>query len=211
MTLDHSKPNFTRMGIALALLALAMFFATRAHADCLSVARPHASLKPQSWEGSFSSASLLPVHDGDDGIVGFWHVTFTAKGNTGTGAPPDGAPIDNALITWHADGTELMNSGRPPQDGNFCMGVWKKTGRNCYALNHLTWAGNDTTNAPTGIGNPTGSTRIQESVVLSPDGNHYYGHFTLDAYDTTGTNVAHIIGVISGTRITVNTTVSDIM
>ena len=57
-----------------------------------------------------------------------WHATFTAWGNQP--GPPDGTQLDNALVTWHSDGTELMNSARPPQDGNFCMGVWKKTGKN---------------------------------------------------------------------------------
>ena len=66
-------------------------------------------------------------------------------------------------------------------------------------------------NAPGGIGNPTGPTRILQQVTLSPDGKHYSGTFTLDAYDTSGTQVAHIIGVIAATRITVHTTVQDIL
>jgi len=47
--------------------------------------------------------------------------------------------------------------------------------------------------------------------LLSPDGNHYVGTFTLDAYDTDGKSTAHIIGVIKATRITVNTSVKDLM
>jgi hypothetical protein len=65
-------------------------------------------------------------------------------------------------------------------------------------------------NAPTGIGNPSGPTQIIEDVILSPDGNHYSGTFTLDAYDTSNTRVAHIIGVIAATRITVNTPESSL-
>lgn len=30
-----------------------------------------------------------------------------------------------------------MNSLRPPQDGNFCLGVWEQTGRSKYYLNHF--------------------------------------------------------------------------
>ena len=84
-----------------------------------------------------------------------------------------------------------MNSARPPQDGNFCMGVWKRTGHNnYYALNHFAWLANDTENAPSGIDNRSGPTRFFEEILLSPDGNHYSGSFTLDAYDA-GNQVAH--------------------
>ncbi len=31
--------------------------------------------------------------------------------------------VDNAFVQWHSDGTEIMNSRRPAQDGNFCLGV----------------------------------------------------------------------------------------
>jgi hypothetical protein len=185
--------------------------------SCLLAATAHAgcgdsktTLRRQSWTGSQSDpTSLVLVHDDADPIVGMWHVTFTAKGNEL--GPPDGTPIDNALVTWHSDGTELMNSARPPQDGNFCMGIWKKAGKNTYKLNHFAWLANDTANAPSGIGNPQGPTRIFEEVTLSPDGKHYTGTFTLDAYDTDGNQVAHIVGVIAGTRITLHTTVPDLL
>lgn len=154
-------------------------------------------------------ASLLLVGEDHDPIVGMWHVTFTAEGNNP--GPPDNTPIDNALVTWHADGTELMNSARPPQDGDFCMGVWERSGRDQYRLNHFAWLANDTTNAPSGIGNPTGPTRIFERITLSPDGNHYTGKFTLDAFDTNGNRLAHIVGTIAATRITLHTTVADLL
>ena len=89
--------------------------------------RPGAWLLPQSLDKSL--ALLLPVSAkaSDAPIVGMWHVTFTAEGNEA--GPPDGAPIDNALVTWHSDGTEIMASDRPPQDGNFCMGVVGEDGQ----------------------------------------------------------------------------------
>jgi hypothetical protein len=139
--------------------------------------------------------------------VGFWKVTFTAEGNKE--GPPDDTPIDSGYVQWHSDGTEIMNSGRPAQDGNICLGVWEKTGRSKYKLNHFA-TGNDTANAPSGIGNPAGPTQIVEDVVLSRDGNHYAGTFTLDAYDTSNALVAHIVGVITATRITINTPVSSV-
>jgi hypothetical protein len=196
--------------VVLAFLSICLLAAT-ASAGCVDSNKLGALLHRQSWPGanSFQAGSLLAIAEDHDPIVGMWHATFTAQGNEA--GPPDGAPIDNALVTWHSDGTELMNSARPPQDGDFCMGVWKKTGRNTYKLNHFAWMGNDTTNAPSGIGNPQGPTRFFEEITLSPDGKHYSGHFTLDAYDTNGTQVAHIIGVTNGTRITLDTTVGDLL
>jgi hypothetical protein len=184
---------------------------------CLLVATAHAgcgdsklTLRRQSLEGiQAGPASLQLVADSTDPIVGMWHVTFTAWGNEP--GPPDGTPIDNALVTWHSDGTELMNSARPPQDGDFCMGVWKRTGVNKYKLNHFAWLANDSANAPGGIGNPNGPTRIFEEITLGPDGKHYTGKFTLDAYDTLGNQVAHIVGNIAATRITLSTTVGDLL
>jgi hypothetical protein len=197
--------------VASAVVSVCLLSAS-ANAACGDANRLGAILHRQSWQGSdvFQSGSLLRIDDDEnDPIVGMWHVTFTAQGNEI--GPPDGTPLDNALITWHSDGTELMNSARPPQDGQFCMGIWKKTGKNTYKLNHFAWFGNDTANAPSGIGNPTGPTRFFEEVTLGPDKKHYTGTFTLDAYDTAGTQVAHIVGVIAGTRITLHTTVPDLL
>jgi hypothetical protein len=185
---------------------------TSANAECGEAKGLGAILHRQSLPNAsgVQSGSLLRIDSAEnDAIVGMWHVTFTAQGNEL--GPPDGTPIDNALVTWHSDGTELMNSARPPQDGDFCMGVWKKVGKRTYKLNHFAWLANDTANAPSGIGNPTGPTRIFEEVILSPDKKHYTGTFTLDAYDTAGTQVAHIVGVIAGTRITLDTTVPDLL
>ena len=197
--------------MAVGVILMGTIFTAKASAECVSLNSPKA-LKPQSWQGNelFQQGSLLLASDNDDPIVGMWKVKFTAEGNTGSMAPPNGTVIDSALVVWHSDGTEIMNSGRPAQDGNFCMGVWKRTGASSYKLNHFA-TGNDTTNAPTGIGNPTGPTHLRENVVVSRDGNCYTGSFTLDAYDTSGNNVAHIIGKISATRITVNTSVSSVM
>jgi hypothetical protein len=158
---------------------------------------------------SSTSANWDDRDSDDDSIVGMWHAVFTAKGNGGS--PPDGTPIDNSLIVWHSDKTEIMNSGRPAQDGDFCMGVWERTGRNSYKLNHFAWAGNDTANAPAGIGNPAGPTHIVENIVVGPDGKHYAGTFTLDAYDTSGNVTTHITGVITATRITIDTTVANLL
>lgn len=193
----------TTMGIIL----MGSMLATSASAAC---GNQQVGLHRQSLNGSngYASGSLVLAHNGsDDAIVGMWKVTFIAKGNTGADAPPDGAVIDAAIVQWHADGTEIMNSGRPAQDGNFCLGVWEKVGFNKYKLNHFA-LGNDPANAPLGIGNPAGPTHIQETVSLSRDGNQYSGYFILDATDPSGNAGPHIIGVIKATRITVNTPLS---
>ena len=202
-------PISKKLIVATGALLVALSLAATANASCGD--KPAAALHRQAWEGSsaFADGSLRFVNEDNDAIVGLWHVTFTAEGNNP--GPPNGTPIDNALVTWHSDGTEIMNSGRPSQDGQFCMGVWKRIGYLRYQVNHFAWAGNDTTNAPTGIGNPAGPTHITETIILSPDGSHYVGTFTLDAYDTDGNSTAHIVGVIHGTRITINTRVKDLL
>jgi len=203
------KPSFQKLSLALGIVLIGIVFTAPANASCGDF-KTGATLHRQSWDlGSFQQGSLLLASDNADAIVGMWHVTFTAEGNNP--GPPDDTVLDNALITWHSDGTEIMNSGRPAQDGQFCMGVWKRTGPLKYKVNHIAWAGNDTANAPSGIGNPAGPTRIVEEVTLSPDGKHYSGTFTIDAYDPAGNVVAHLVGVMNGTRVTINTTVPDLL
>lgn len=193
----------------MAFVSICLLAAT-ANAACGDSKQLGALLHRQAWNGQqFRTGALLRTDYGNDPIVGMWHATFIAQGNEV--GPPDGVPIDNALVTWHSDGTELMNSARPPQDGDFCMGVWKKTGKNSYKLNHFAWLANDTANAPGGIGNPTGPAQIYADITLSPDEKHYTGKFTLDAYDTLGNQVAHIVGTIAATRITLDTTVPDLL
>jgi hypothetical protein len=201
------KPALNKITVAMGITLMGMLLSGTAFAACGDTSK--SKLLPQSWSGQ--SGSFLPISASasDDPIVGMWHVTFTAEGNEL--GPPDGTPIDNAMVVWHSDGTEIMNSNRPAQDGNFCLGIWAKTGKSKYKLNHMPWAGNDTSNAPSGIGNPTGAAQLVEEVTLSPDGSHYSGTFTLDAYDTLGNQVAHIVGAVSATRLNVNTKVKDLL
>jgi len=186
------KALSSRLLLVLGIVICAFGLVSRAGAECGSIKLP-ATLHRQSWQGD-SLAALLLASDHEDGIVGFWKADFTAKGNAGI---PDGTPIDSAFIAWHADRTELMNSSRPPQDGNFCMGVWEKVGRLKYKLNHF-MQGNDTS------GNPQPG-HLTENIWLSPDGKSYTGNFTLDAYDASGNLEVEILGTISATRVTVNT------
>ena len=144
-------------------------------------------------------------------IVGMWHVVFTAHTMNGDAIPDPGAVIDNSVVVWHRDGTEIMNSSRPAQDGNFCLGVWEQTGRLSYFLNHIPWQGNDPSGGPGAIGNPQGGAQILEKVTLSPDGNSYSGTFTLTAYDTSGNVEVWFAGTLSATRITTRTKFTDLL
>ena len=176
---------------------------------------PTKAYKPSSWQPSIGAAHLARTafDDGDEdgpSIVGMWHVIFTAK--TVNGNAISDMVIDNALSVWHRDHTEIMNSVRPPQDGNFCLGVWKQTGTSSYYLNHFAWFANAFPNGTNnGIGAPVGPARFTENVTVSPDGQHFTGTFTLTAYDTSGHVMVAFTGALSGTSITTSTTTSDLL
>ena len=44
--------------------------------------------------------------------------------------------------------------------------------------------------------------------MATPSGDSFSGTFTIDAYDTKGNHVDHVGGTITGTRVTVDTTVT---
>jgi hypothetical protein len=172
------------------------------------------SVKPSSWQPQTEGVQLIraalakPEEDAPS-IVGMWHLVFTANSLNGGTIP--NTVIDNSLVVWHDDGTEIMNSARPARDGNFCMGVWVQTGRLSYSLNHIAWQGNDLTNAPSGIGNPRLGAQFIEEVNLSPDGNHYSGTFTLTSYDASGNPTVSFSGSLAATRITTKTKITDLL
>lgn len=142
-----------------------------------------AASQPSSLGGEFGARS----------IVGLWKVTLVSKGTLGI---PDGTVLDSGYATWHSDGTELMNSSRPPQSQSFCMGAWKQVGH-VYKLNHfaLSW-------------DPTGTTfvgpaNIRQSVAVDRSGNRYAGTFVTEQFAEDGTTVlARLMGTVEGTRIT---------
>ncbi len=135
-------------------------------------------------------------------IVGFWHVKFTSEG-TKLPPIPDGAVVDMGFAQWHSDHTEILNSSRPPVIGSFCLGVWAKAGPSTYTLNHFALSFNPD-------GSFQGVANIHENVTLSADGNSYSGSFSIDQYDTQLNLLAHIVGNITATRITVNTKPTDL-
>jgi hypothetical protein len=194
----------------LALLSLLVLLAAVAPKTQAQCGRMTKAIKPSAWSPQFGAAQFLRTGD-DQGnpIVGMWHVVFTAT--TSGGATIPATVIDNALAVWHSDRTEIMNSVRPPQDGNFCLGVWEQTGRNQYYLNHFPWYNNEFPNSnASGIGDPVGPTQIQEWITLGPDGCHFTGKFQLTAYDLSNNVTASFTGTLAGTRVTIHTTIQDL-
>ncbi len=214
------KMNYRNVAAVLGALSIALLAQPNCAAQCGSGAliKPHVS-----WHGvpNAGGLRLLPAafqnDNGNDdrpawkpSIVGFWHVVFTAK-TSNRARIPDTA-IDSALVVWHSDGTEIMNSGRPAQDGNFCMGVWEQTGPRSYKLNHFALGNKFAPGTPDGVvGEPDGPTRFLESVSVSADGKQYSGTFTLIAHQPTGEIYQTFTGVVTATRITLDTKVADIL
>jgi hypothetical protein len=113
-------------------------------------------------------------------IVGLWAITLTGA---------NGQQVDFGYSEWHADGTEIMNSGgHPASTGNFCLGVWAQTGGNTYHLNHFALAydpGNAFSNPPPAGEAPGGlvaKINLTEDVALAPGGNRFTGRFTQVGY-----------------------------
>jgi hypothetical protein len=186
----------------LGLLVCATVFIQTARADCGSYTitgqRPIPALaqRPLLRPAAFRLAALGVAardDDNDAAIVGMWKVQFVSEGTNGI---PDGTMIDSAYAQWHSDGTEIMNSGRPPITSSFCLGVWKKTGESTYKLNHfaLSWDPSGTVFV--------GPANIRENVTLNAQGNSFSGTFTIDQFDTNGNTLAHIVGKINAQRVT---------
>jgi hypothetical protein len=173
---------------------------------------PSKLVKPAVWHPSDKTRLMYVRRNDDDDheapIVGMWHVIFT--GETMNGAPFSGT-VDNSIVVFHSDGTEIMASSRPAQDGNICLGLYERTARFKYRINHIPWQGNDPSNAPSGIGNPAGGAQLLEKITLSPDGDTYTGSFSLQAYDPSGNPTVLFTGSLKAKRITINTPFSDLL
>jgi hypothetical protein len=192
----------------LAMLFLGMGLVAEASAGCgnLEGLKTGAS-QPLSRQGTdqfkSDSLSLIADHEGSaDRIVGFWKVTTVSEGNPGI---PDGTVLDSGFAQWHPDGTEILNSSRPAASGNFCLGVWKKTGSFDYTLNHFTLGSDPSTDTLSGRG------QLREEIELDHGGDSYFGTFTSDGYDLSGNLLFHRQGSVIGTRITVNTPFADVL
>jgi hypothetical protein len=125
-------------------------------------------------------------------IVGFWKFTFVSRNNAGI---PDGTLLEVGYAQWHSDGTEITNSSRSPATGNFCLGVWKKTGPSSFKLNHFALSFDLS-------GKPVGGANIREEVTVEHGGDKFTGTFTIDRFDINGVHIGRIAGDVTGERIT---------
>lgn len=186
------KMTFKKMGAALSLLLAGALLTATAVAQCTNTGTlPKAKLHRQSWQVGEDSASLILASSSVDPIVGMWRVQFLSGGNV----------IDQAIVHWHDDGTEMMNSSRNPDTQSFCMGVWQNAGNSLYKLNHyaISWDPTTSTTEPLGLGS------IRENIKLGKDGNTFTGTFVINQYDESGNLLANVSGTVTGYRINVNT------
>lgn len=221
--------NTTRARLMEVAGAFAMaILAASAGAQCLSAAGWRALPKPAAWSPSNGGARLMragyqpaeqELVNPFAPIVGMWHVKLVAT--FVSGAPvPVGAEVDAGFQQWHSDGTEMLNSGRPAANSNFCMGVWEQVGLNTFKLNHfaISYTQGPPPDPQSGPSNTLqGPTSIVEQVTVSPDGKTFKGTFTIIDYKesspTPGSTISWldtISGNVTGTRVDVNTPVSPI-
>lgn len=199
-----------RISAAVGVVAVAVM-ASVAGAQCIGVAH----VQKSGYDQTAVRAGLLRAAYEEDGdapshvaIVGMWHVKFTAT-EVSNGVPfPAGTEFDAGFQQWHNDGTEMLNSSRPPAMQSFCMGVWRQTGERTFKLNHfaISWKPDGTLQGPTSI---------VEEVTVSPNGKTFAGNFTITDYTETdspsGNSVAYqdsITGTVTGTKVNVNTPVT---
>ena len=170
------------------LAVFATFLAPSASAGCGETQR-------QASAASRQPSPFVLVSDNEPAgaaVVGFWKFTFVSRNNSGIA---DGTVLDAGYAQWHSDGTEIMNSSRPPATQSFCLGVWKKIGPSSFKLNHFALSFDLS-------GNPVGGSNIREEVTVEQGGDRYTGTFTIDAFDIHGVHVRHIAGDVTGERIT---------
>ena len=127
---------------ALGVLVFGVVFAGNARAGCGDFGWNGTAITPQ-WLPSIAPApnrtalafreTPQDVQPDGGSIVGMWKFKFIAQNSPPI---PDGTLIDAGFAQWHSDGTEITNSSRDPRTGNFCLGVWTKTGASTYKLAH---------------------------------------------------------------------------
>jgi hypothetical protein len=140
------------------------------------------------------------------GIVGLWHVIYTATYDDnfppGGPFPPTPFQFAQSFKTWHADGTEFENALLPPA-GGICYGVWKELGDNRVKLHHIgaMFAAD---------GSVSSFFTVDEIDTVAANGRTYSGSFEFKlwppSYEAVGVGVpiSEVKGTTAATRITVD-------
>jgi hypothetical protein len=169
----------------------------KAEASC-APPLPDLKAQPLAWQwgedlrakpAAFEASSEFAPFKHQEPIVGLWEFTFV----TGT------TVMDHGYAEWHSDGTEIMNSGKPPLTQSFCLGVWEQVAARTFKLNHFALGWDDTGTVYVGPVN------IKEEVTVNEAGNKYSGTWSLVQYATDGKTVLGSgKGNVTATRITVD-------
>lgn len=172
--------------IGAAVLAVLSFSGLSAHASCADprVAGQQSANQPLSRSAIEDLAGDSRWDNGrhPGSIVGTWQVSYTVEG----------APFADALIQWHADGTEWENINLPVLAGNICMGSWKQVGERRFFRNHIGWLYAN--------GSLAGYFTETETDVVSADGSSYSGTNDQKIY-ITGQPMQEVTGTSTATRI----------
>jgi hypothetical protein len=193
-----------RSSVLVALVALGLLFSA-AGAKAGGCAIPYKA-------GAAPAIPFVSPHaDGEwnehAGIVGLWHVIYTATYDDnfppGGPYPPTPFPFLESLKTWHADGTEFENAFLPPAGGNICFGVWKDLGEDRVKLHHigLMFASD---------GSLSSIFTVDETDTVASDGKTYKGSFEFKlwppSYDAVGvgTPISEVKGTTAASRIAVD-------
>jgi hypothetical protein len=124
------KTRYGRLAVAFGALVVALSFVPNCAAQCLGAFHPR--LSHSNWHSQPGRVQLLPAAfvakdngDNDDAtIVGFWHQKLVIPGNNGA----NDTLFDEGLSQWHSDGTELLNSLRPPTVARAALGQSRSAG-----------------------------------------------------------------------------------
>ena len=207
--------TFWKLPFAVGALAFASVILASAHAQCGLPPKP---IKPTVWNLDGSRPHVRAAGFFEDreskqppSIVGMWRVTFTAKTMNGASIPA--TVIDNAIVVWHEDKTEIMNSGRPPQDGNFCLGRVGTDGPPQLQAQPLRLGSEQLCSRNLGGGSRTTN---RSSALSGDDSSRVRGQALLRRIHigpgtTSGNVTTSFTGVIKATRITVDSTVRDLL
>lgn len=190
-----------KVGVLILVLCGASSQMTHAQCGIVPKKTTFGTLQPAYRGGlrtvSYTAPGLRLVTDWDEErqepLVGLWRVSFT---------DPSQNYSDTAYIAYHSDFTEFQNSERVPSTGAICQGVWERTGRFTYRVNHYALAYGDSQNL-------TNVIRIREYITVNEARKTFTGEFIQDVYDTAHHLLATLKGTMTGKRVTIDSDIDS--